>query len=228
MFFPKDKMNVTNVNKHCQPRWNVAFIISKLNVLSLQNSHWGCKTNVSVCKLWPSTSSKRQMLHKHAKWIFGWWISVIRLGCKRSVFWHPMRPVEVIHPQITVLQLSVLDISRKHRLCVFDIIYMHDLHDMEVCICNVLYNFDILSAHVCPGPPMPGRTSTPLELWSYVNKCIFFPHLLIQLNSHFSPSFLKWGSLRVRSKNKRRKRAKEGRLQSRSHCDKCILGELSC
>lgn len=58
-FPPKDKMNVTNVNKHCQPHWNMAFIISKLNVPSLQNSHRGCKTNVSVCKLWSLTSSKK-------------------------------------------------------------------------------------------------------------------------------------------------------------------------
>lgn len=47
--FPKDKMSITNVNKHRQPYWRVAFTVFKFNVPSaLQNSHQGCKPDISV------------------------------------------------------------------------------------------------------------------------------------------------------------------------------------
>lgn len=113
-FSPRTKWTQPMSKKHCQPRWHAAFIISKLNVPSLQNSPQGCKTNVSVCKLWSLTSLKRQMLHKHANWIFGRWISVIRLGWKLSAFYIWWGLLNFIHPKRTVLQLSVLDISSKH------------------------------------------------------------------------------------------------------------------
>lgn len=129
---PQGQMNVTNVNKHCQPRWNVAFIISKLNVPSLQNSHRGFKTNVSVCNLWSLASSKRQMLHKHANWIFFWWIGVIRLGWKLAVFWHSMGPVEFYSLKNNcTAAVSARYLMQTYVVSEFDIISMHDRHDMR-------------------------------------------------------------------------------------------------
>lgn len=137
---PQGQMNVTNVNKHCQPRWNVAFIISKLNVPSLQNSHRGCKTNVSVCKLWSLASSKRQMLHKHGSWIFFWWIGVIRLGWKLAVFWHSMGPVEFYSLRNNgAAAVSAGYLMQTYVVSEFWYHFYAWSTWHEVCICNVTF-----------------------------------------------------------------------------------------
>lgn len=210
-------MNVTNVNKRCQPRWNVAFIISKLNVPSLQNSHRGCKTNVSVCKLWSLASSKRQMWHKHANWIFFWWIGVIRRGWKLAVSWHSRGACWILFTEKWLHCSCQCWISRANIRCLG--VWCH-FYAWSTWREGMHMRCDILSA------PVPGRTSTPRGS-AVLRESTYFlsPHFLIQLR-RFSKS---GGSLRVRSKNRRRKGSESGgRLQSGSQGDKCILGELSC
>lgn len=116
-----------------------------------------------------------------------------------------MRPVEVfILRKISVSQLSVLELSlQTYVVSEFDVISMHDLHDMDVCICNVTF-FLHMPARV---PPVPGRTSTSQGAVELRKSTYFLSPPFISAVELFRSGGLSEGPLQKIAEERERERA---------------------